>query len=82
MASVVETFGARVRRLRRRAGFATQIAFADALGVTHQTVSQWECDWVAPSLATAARLARVIGVTLDYLVNGEEMPAAQMWRAA
>ena len=49
----------------------SQQEVASALGVTRQTVSNWECDQGAPSLDKAADLARLCGVSLDDLVADE-----------
>ena len=57
-------------QLRDKYGLSQQ-EFADRLGVTRQTVSNWEQGQGAPSLDKAAELARLYGVTLDDLANDE-----------
>ena len=48
--------------LRRRAGMSQQ-EVADAIGVTRQTISNWELGQGAPALDKASELARLYGVT-------------------
>lgn len=54
--------------LRKRSGMSQQ-EVAVVIGVTRQTVSNWEQGQGAPSLDKAAELARLYGVTLDDLAN-------------
>lgn len=56
--------------LRRRRGMSQQDV-ADAIGVTRQTVSNWELGQGAPALDKAAELARLYRVTIDDLVRDE-----------
>lgn len=62
--------GEKLMKLRKKRGMSQQ-EVASALGVTRQTVSNWECDQGAPSLDKAADLARLCGVSLDDLVADE-----------
>ena len=62
--------GEKLMKLRKKRGMSQQ-EVASALGVTRQTVSNWECDQGAPSLDKAADLARLYGVSLDDLVADE-----------
>ena len=62
--------GEKLMKLRKKRGMSQQ-EVASALGVTQQTVSNWECDQGAPSLDKAADLARLYGVSLDDLVADE-----------
>lgn len=63
MPTKAETFAARLRRLRERAGL-TQEALAACLGVTRQAVARWESGTREPSLATAELLAAALGKKL------------------
>ena len=56
--------------LRRRAGMSQQ-EVAAAIGVSRQTVSNWEQNQGAPALDKAAELARLYGVSLDDLASDE-----------
>ena len=55
--------GEKLMKLRKKRGMSQQ-EVASALGVTRQTVSNWECDQGAPSLDKAADLARLYGCLL------------------
>lgn len=59
--------GEKLMKLRKKRGMSQQ-QVATALGVTRQTVSNWECDQGAPALDKASELARLYGVSLDDLV--------------
>ncbi len=56
--------------LRKRSGMSQQ-EVADAVGVTRQTISNWELGQGSPALDKAAELARLYGVTLDDLASDE-----------
>ena len=56
--------------LRRRAGMSQQ-EVAAAIGVSRQTVSNWEQNQGAPALDKAAELARLYGVSLNDLASDE-----------
>lgn len=54
-------------KLRRRKGLSQQ-QVADLLGVSRQTISNWECGQGAPALDKALELARIYEISLDDLV--------------
>lgn len=56
--------------LRRSVGMSQQ-EVAAAIGVTRQTISNWELGQGSPALDKAAELARLYGVTLDDLASDE-----------
>ena len=47
----------------------TQEALAEAVGVARQTIAKWETEESAPDLEMSGRLAGVLEVSLDDLVN-------------
>ncbi len=57
---------------RRQKMKLTQQQLAKALNVTPQHISAVEQDKRTPSLASLAKLAEELGVTVDYLVTGKE----------
>ena len=65
------SLGQRIRK-RRQILKLTQQDLAKALGLTPQHISAIEQDKRAPSLASLARFAEELGVTVDYLVSGKE----------
>ena len=58
--------GKEIRRLRTNRGL-TQEALADALNVSPQTVSKWECGSSMPDVQMLPELAVFFGVTIDQL---------------
>lgn len=58
----------KLMKLRKARGLSQQDA-AIAIGVTRQTVSNWEAGQGAPALDKAALLAGLYGVSLDDLAN-------------
>ena len=65
----------RLQHLRKK-HHLSQEQVAELVNTTRQTVSQWENGKSVPSLENLNILARHYGVTLDYLVNGEEPPCS------
>lgn len=64
-----ETFGGRLRRVRRSRGMS-QVALAARTGVTSANLSNIELGIHLPSLMLLERLADVFGVTMDELWRG------------
>ena len=58
--------GKEIRRLRNGRGI-TQEALAEALNVTAQTVSKWECGSCMPDIQMLPEIAVYFGVTIDQL---------------
>ena len=69
-------FGERIYNLRKKSGLS-QEEYADKLGVSRQAVSKWETGQSVPDCEKAAAMAKFFGVSLDWLINGEESAAAQ-----
>ncbi len=65
-------FGEKVKYLREEKGM-TQQTMAESLYVTRQAVSRWECGARYPDLLTAKKIARILDVSLDELLSGEEI---------
>ena len=57
--------------VRRKDIGMTQVSLADALSVTRQTVSRWESGTVMPDIEKIGDIARILGVTCDYLLKDE-----------
>jgi len=56
---------------RKKAGLS-QDALAEKIGVSRQAVSKWELGTAQPELDKLAALAKVFGVTADWLLSDEE----------
>lgn len=67
------TMGMRIAA-RRKELKMTQDALAQAVGVSAQAVSKWENDLSCPDIALLPKLAKILGVTTDFLLSGEQTP--------
>lgn len=67
----IPTLGQRLR-LAREAHHQTQVQLATAAGISQGYLSQLEQDEREPTLSIAARLAGVLGLSLDELATGAE----------
>jgi len=56
---------------RKKAGLS-QDALAERIGVSRQAVSKWEIGSAQPDLANIVALAKVFGVTTDWLLTDDE----------
>ena len=64
--------------VRRRQKNLTQEDLAGALGVTPQAVSKWENDGACPDITLLPKLAKLLGVSVDTLLSGEEPQGIRM----
>ena len=60
----------RIREVRQARGMS-QVELARLLGVTKQSISNWENDNIQPSIEMV-KLARSLSVSADYLLGLEE----------
>lgn len=65
------TLGSKIKKLRTEKGL-TQKDLADQVHVTFQTVSKWEKDENEPDVSTLREIAKLFGVTVDYLINEDD----------
>ena len=65
------TFGEKLLNLRRARGW-TQEELADKIGVTRQALSKWEANSALPDTKNVVALAKLFGVTTDYLLCGDD----------
>lgn len=63
-----QTLGTRIAELRKAKNM-TQLELADQMGVTDKAVSKWERDVSCPDVASMPRLAGILGVTVDELMQ-------------
>ena len=66
----------KVQHCRKNAGMSQEM-FAEKLGVSRQSVSKWETGTAAPDLDNLVAIARLFGVTTDWLLMEDtpEVPA-------
>lgn len=70
------TLGKRIRLAREKAGL-TQQELGDLLFVSKSSVSTYETDNANPSPESLATIAKKGGVTLDWLITGEDRKIAK-----
>ena len=63
-----ETFGNMVAALRKEKGM-TQLELAGKMGVTDKAVSKWERDLSFPDVSSIPKLANILGVSVDELMQ-------------
>ena len=61
-------FNERLRNLRKSRGIS-RVELAKCLGVTKQSVSNWENDNIQPSIEMLVKIAMFFNVTSDYLLS-------------
>jgi len=61
----------RIRELRLARGLS-QVDLADSLGVTKQSVSNWENSNIQPSIDMLIRLANYFSVSTDYILGMDD----------
>ncbi len=72
------TIGKRIAMLRRQKNL-TQEELANAMGVSPQAVSKWENDQTCPDITALPKLSRLLGVSVDELLEGKaELPAVRV----
>ena len=63
--------GDTIQKLRKIKGL-TQEQVANALGITAAAVSKWETDSTYPDISLLSPLARILGTSVDNLLNFKE----------
>lgn len=64
------TFGQRLKKLRQEQCFS-QSYLAENIGVSIQSVSNWECDTTMPDISQIVPLASILGVSTDFLLGND-----------
>ena len=70
----LEAIGARIAAARRARGW-TQGGLAERVGVSRSAVAQWETGRAGQVTANLARIAAVLDVGVEHLMNGEDKRA-------
>ena len=60
--------------IKKYRGTMKQTDFAEQLGVTSVTVSRWETGQNVPNGEMLQKMAQVLGVSVDKLMEGQHMP--------
>jgi transcriptional regulator with XRE-family HTH domain len=70
-----QDIGTRIRAARRDRGL-TQDELADQVGVSRSAVAQWETGRTGQVTGNLSRIAGVLEVNVEYLMNGNDKHAA------
>ena len=72
------TFGEKLKSARKSAKL-TQEQLAEKLSVSRQAITKWESDKGMPDIENLRQLSKLLGVSIDYLLdNGEELDLTVM----
>ena len=63
-----QTLGKMISTLRKQKNM-TQMQLAQQMGVTDKAVSKWERDLAYPDISSFPKLAEILGVSIDELLN-------------
>ena len=66
------TFGEKLRKIRKAKGL-TQTELAEMVGMKQQMLASYEADSQIPAVTKVARLSKALGVTIEELVNDEDL---------
>lgn len=69
-----ESLGEMIMSLRKERGM-TQLELAEKMGVTDKAVSKWERDLSCPDINSIPRLAEVLNVSVEELMQSKREPA-------
>lgn len=69
-------FKIRMKELREKAGYNSQKALADYLGIAQSTVGNWESGTREPNTEMLIKLSTLFGCTVDYLLGAETAKTA------
>lgn len=62
------TFGQKLKKIRQELSFS-QSFLAENIGVSVQSISNWECDTTMPDISQIVPLASILGVSTDFLLG-------------
>lgn len=69
-----KSMGQIISALRKENGL-TQKELADKLNLTDKAVSKWERDLACPDTQTIPKLAEILGISVEELLNPKSIPA-------
>ena len=67
----MNTIGQNIAYFRKQKQL-TQEELAEKMSVTAQAISKWECDTSYPDITVINSLAKLLGVSIDSLLNGNQ----------
>ena len=70
-----KSMGEIISTLRKEKGM-TQKELADMLNITDKAVSKWERDIACPDTMTLPKLAEILGLSVEELINAKSAPTS------
>ena len=71
-----KSIGEIISTLRKEKGL-TQKELGDMLNITDKAVSKWERDIACPDTMTIPKLAEILGISVEELMNAKSVPTAE-----
>lgn len=71
------SLGEKIKNIRKRFGLS-QEELSSMLNVSRQAITKWETDIGLPDTDNLKALSKLFGITMDYLLNNEELPLLVM----
>ena len=75
-----KTLGTMIAELRKQHGM-TQLELAEKMGVTDKAVSKWERDLSCPDINSLPKLAEILGVSVEELMQVKKEAEAPVGKA-
>lgn len=66
------SIGQHIKEARLKAGI-TQAELANKLGIAYQSIGQWERGLRTPKIETLRKIAEVLGMDVNWLMNGQTL---------
>ena len=76
-----KTLGAMIAELRKQRGM-TQLELAEQMGVTDKAVSKWERELSCPDIGSIPKLAEILGVSVEELMQSKKTADAPAGKVA
>ena len=76
-----KTLGTMIAELRKQHGM-TQLELAEKMGVTDKAVSKWERDLSCPDINSLPKLAEILGVSVEELMQVKKEAEAPVSKVA
>ena len=70
-----KTMGEKISTLRKEKGM-TQLELANKLNITDKAVSKWERNIACPDTQTIPKLAEILGISVEELLNAKAAPVS------
>lgn len=67
-----DAIGSQIKKLRSSRGWS-QVQLADKLGVSRQTVSNWETNLKVPRMGALQKISDLFKVSIGYITDGEDV---------